>query len=296
MSTKRILVVGSGGRLGARLVIDWRGAGREVRGLGRAELALEDEVALRGRLEAEEFDVLVNCAALTQVDRCEQAPDEANRVNAVAPRVMAEVCSARGADLIHVSTDYVFEGNKEGLYSEEDVAEPISEYGWSKLRGEQAVLGVSDAFRVVRVSWVFGPDRPSFVDQILRRAVVESEVSAVDDKWSSPAYTRDLAIWMGALADGVVSEGGVFHLTNAGSCTWREYGQHALEVFRGRGGVLRAERVNPIRMADIPAFIARRPVHSTLGCSRFERLWGGAMRPWRDAVSEYVGSLPLELV
>lgn len=294
MSGKKILVIGAGGRLGARLVIDWREAGRAVRGLSRPELALEDPSALRARLEEEEFDVLVNCAALTNVDRCERETDEANRVNAVAPGVMAEVCVARGADLIHVSTDYVFDGEKVEPYTEDDVAEPVSEYGWSKLRGEQAVLGVSGAFRVVRVSWVFGPDRPSFVDQILRKALVEPEVSAVDDKWSSPAYTRDLAVWMGVLADGTVSDGGVFHLSNAGSCTWREYGQHALDVFRGRGAMLRAERVDSIRMADIAAFVARRPVHSTLACGRFERLSGGLIRSWKEAVTEYVATLPLE--
>lgn len=296
MSKKKILVVGSGGRLGARLVIDWLQVGREVRGLSRADLALEDSKALKARLGEEEFDVLVNCAALTHVDRCEQEPDEANRVNAVAPGVMAEICAERGADFIHVSTDYVFDGKKSEPYTEQDPAEPVSEYGWSKLRGEQAVLSVSGAFRVVRVSWVFGPDRPSFVDQILRRSVAESEVLAVDDKWSSPAYTRDLAIWMGVLADGTVAEGGVFHLTNAGSCTWREYGQHAVEVFRERGGGVRAERVKPIRMADIPAFVARRPVHSTLACERFKRLSGLVLRPWKDAVREYVETLPLELV
>lgn len=296
MSKKRILVVGSGGRLGARLLIDWRAAGREVRGLSRLDLALDDASALRTRLEREEFDVLVNCAALTNVDRCEREPEEANRVNAVAPGVMAEVCAGRGADLIHVSTDYVFDGGKEEAYTEADKAEPVSEYGWSKLRGEQAVLGVSEAFRVVRVSWVFGPDRPSFVDQILKRAAVEAEVSAVDDKWSSPAYTRDLAVWMGMLADGPVKDGGVFHMANAGSCTWREYGQHALEVFRGRGGGVRAERVDPIRMVDIPAFVARRPVRSTLDCGRLERILGEGLRPWREAVTEYVSSLPLDLV
>lgn len=296
MAKQKILVVGSGGRLGARLVQDWRVAGSDVRGLARVDIGLEDSNRLRVRLEREDFDVLVNCAALTQVDHCETHRDEANQVNAVAPRVMAEVCSRRGADFIHVSTDYVFDGSKGGAYEETDEALPISEYGRSKLRGEQEVLEVSDRFRVVRVSWVFGPDRPSFVDQILKRAATELEVSAVDDKWSSPAYTKDLAKWMGLMVSGAVTEGGIYHLANAGTCTWREYGQHALDVFSAGGGTLKANSVLPIRMADIAAFVARRPVHSTLSCGRFERLAGVRMRSWQEAVAEYVSGMPLSLV
>jgi dTDP-4-dehydrorhamnose reductase len=260
------------------------------------DIGLEDSNRLRERLEREDFDVLVNCAALTQVDHCETHRDEADQVNAVAPRVMAEVCSRRGADLIHVSTDYVFDGCKGGAYDETDEALPISEYGRSKLRGEREVLGVSDRFRVVRVSWVFGPDRPSFVDQILKRAATELEVSAVDDKWSSPAYTKDLAEWMGLMMSGAVAEGGIYHLANSGTCTWREYGQHALDVFSAGGGVLKTDKVLPIRMSDIAAFVARRPVHSTLSCGRFERLAGIQMRAWQEAVAEYVSGMPLRLV
>jgi dTDP-4-dehydrorhamnose reductase len=177
--SQTILVNGAGGRLGAALVRTWKYSGEDVIGLNRADLDLSRPEQIRDILENLDFGVLVNCAAQTNVDRCETHPEEAMQINALAAREIATVCAEKGARCIHISTDYVFDGEKGTPYTEEDQAEPISRYGESKLAGEFAVLDVSDRNLVVRVSWVFGPDRPSFVDAILQKARTEEKVAAI---------------------------------------------------------------------------------------------------------------------
>ena len=234
-----------------------------------------------------EFDVLINCAAQTNVDRCETHPDEAFALNAEAPRVLAEICLTKGARLIHISTDYVFDGSKADPYTEEDEAHPISVYGASKCAGEKLVLAVDSGHLVVRVSWVFGPDRPSFVDWVIAQAREHEKVDAVADKFATPTYTHDIAELLKPL---LVSSapGGLLHLANRGGCSWREYGQWALDCCQAEGIALRAHEVGAITLADMKNFIARRPVHSVLATLKYERLTGETPRDWHEAVAAYV--------
>ncbi|PYJ84548.1 MAG: dTDP-4-dehydrorhamnose reductase, partial [Verrucomicrobia bacterium] len=148
---------------------------------------------MRTTLGALQFDVLINTAAQTNVDRCETHREEAFALNAEAPRVLAEICAGRTARFIHISTDYVFDGKKREPYTEEDEAEPISVYGESKREGERRALEANESALMVRVSWVFGPDRPSFVDWAIDQAREREDVSAIADKWATPTYTLDLA-------------------------------------------------------------------------------------------------------
>lgn len=286
----RIIVLGSGGRLGAALVREWRAGGDQVLGLNRHLLDIGNFDAVRETLLGQEFDVLVNCAALTNVDYCETHPEEAHHLNGEAVATIADVCSRKKARCIHISTDYVFDGGKEEPYTEEDEARPISVYGASKLAGEVCLHAVSAQHLAVRVSWVFGPDRVSFVDQILQRALEHDAVAAIADKVAVPTYTIDAAqLLRPFLAD--IPADGVLHLCNAGSCTWQEYGQFALDVAAESGVPLRARTVDPQRMADLKAFIAKRPPHTALSTARLTALSGHSPRPWQDAVGEYVRTL-----
>ncbi len=286
----RIIVLGSGGRLGAALVREWRAGGDQVLGLNRHLLDIGNFDAVRETLLGQEFDVLVNCAALTNVDYCETHPEEAHHLNGEAVATIADVCSRKKARCIHISTDYVFDGGKEEPYTEEDEARPISVYGASKLAGEVCLHAVSAQHLAVRVSWVFGPDRVSFVDQILQRALEHDAVAAIADKVAVPTYTIDAAqLLRPFLAD--IPADGVLHLCNAGSCTWQEYGQFALDVAAESGVPLRARTVNPQRMADLKAFIAKRPPHTALSTARLTALSGHLPRPWQEAVGEYVRTL-----
>src|SRR6266550_1680572 len=165
----KIVILGAGGRLGAALLREYRDK-FDVAGFNHRQLNLSDLGAVREKLRNTRFDILINAAGFTKVDLCETQPDRAFLVNAEAPRVLAQICGEKSSRLIHFSTDYVFDGEKREPYTEEDEAVPISIYGESKLAGEKNVLATQDRSLVVRVSWVFGPDRPSFVDAMIKQA------------------------------------------------------------------------------------------------------------------------------
>jgi dTDP-4-dehydrorhamnose reductase len=276
------VILGSGGRLGAALQREWGAIG-----FTRAQLDITDPAALEAALGPLDFDVLVNCAAQTNVDRCETHPDEAYAINRDAVRTIARLCSAKGARCVHISTDYVFEGAQRIPYIEEDKAVPISVYGESKRAGEIALFDIDPAHLAVRVSWVFGPDRPSFIDQILQKAKTSEKVEAIGDKWAVPTYTLDIAQLLRPFLR-ERREGGLLHLCNSGVCTWQEYGQYALDCALEAGVALQAETVGALKMADLKAFIARRPPYTVMSTSRLAGLTGVAPRPWQEAVREYV--------
>jgi dTDP-4-dehydrorhamnose reductase len=280
------VVVGAGGRLGAALVREYAARG-EVIGFARAQLDLGELDGLRTTLGPMSFDVLINAAALTNVDYCESHRDEAMRLNAEAPRVLAEICREKNVRFVQVGTDYVFDGEKRQPYTEEDPANPISVYGESKRAGELRVLEANDRALVIRVSWVFGPDRPSFIDAILEKARKEEAVAAVADKISTPTYTHDIAESLHPLlkADAI---GGILHLANRGACSWQEYAQWALDCCHRSGLPMAAKTVGARSLVEMKNFIARRPVYTVLGTEKYERLTGKAPRDWHDAVAEYV--------
>jgi len=285
--SRQIVVTGAAGRLGSALVREWRKAGEDVVGLARSEFDLGAAESIRAALEPLDFGVLVNCAAQTNVDRCETHPEEAMALNADAVRTMAEICARKGARLIQISTDYVFDGAKHTPYVEEDAAEPISHYGASKRAGEIVALETSERNLVVRVSWVFGPDRPSFVDQILDRARREETVAAISDKVAVPTYTIDAAGLLHPFLFNTAA-GGLLHLCNAGACTWQEYGQYALDCAIAAGERLQVATVESLKMADLKAFIARRPPYTAMATGKLTRLTGVVPRDWREAVREYI--------
>ncbi len=282
----KVAIAGAGGRLGAALARLYS-LHYEVRAFTRPELDLAAPEQLRESLGNTAFDVLINCAAQTNVDRCETEQEEAFAINAIAPGVLADSCNARGARLIHISTDYVFDGGASQPYTEEDEAKPISVYGASKLAGEERVRAAGEQHVVARVSWVFGPDRPSFLDAIIKRAREEEQVEAIADKISTPTYTVDTADLLRPFLDST-TPGGVYHLTNEGACTWQEYGQWGLDCCRREGIPLRAEVVGPLALADMKNFIARRPVYTALSIAKYQQVTGRRPRSWRAAVAAYV--------
>lgn len=283
---QRIVVLGAGGRLGAALVREYA-RDFEVVGFNHAQLDLGSPEQLRATLADLDFDTLINAAAQTNVDRCETHSEEAFTLNAEAPRVLADICRAKNRRFIHISTDYVFDGEKREPYTEEDAARPISIYGESKREGERRALEADDRALIVRVSWVFGPDRPSFIDAILNKARDEDEVSAVADKYATPTYTLDLcSLLKPYVADR--REGGLLHLANDGECSWQEYAQWALDRCHAEGIPMKAKKVRAASLADMKNFIAKRPVYSVLSSGKYQRATGVTPRHWHDAVADYV--------
>lgn len=278
----------SGGRLGAALAETWS-AGAEIIGFNHAALDLAQPGEVERVLGPMEFDVVVNCAALTNVDYCETHEEEAMRTNAGAVRELGRLCRGRGVRCIHISTDYVFDGESTRPYTESDVPRAISIYGESKLRGEQALLETGDEHLVVRVSWVFGPHRPSFIDGVLKRALDSEVVEAIGDKWSAPTYTLDLAAMLHPFLQ-EKREGGILHASNTGACTWREYGEYALQCAARAGVPVQTTEVRHVPMASMLAFVARRPVYTVLGTEKLASLTGRPPRTWQAAVEDYVAN------
>lgn len=282
----RIVVLGAGGRLGAALAREYA-ADHDVLAWGRKEADLSDPERVAAQVREAKPDIVINCAAMTNVDECETEREKARVINADAAGAMARACEEIGAKMIHISTDYVFSGEKTEPYAEDDQAEPVSWYGETKLAGEDAVLAGGTRHAVVRVSWVFGPDRDSFVDKALQTAMRGEPVKAVADKWSSPAYTLDIAEALRGLM-GSDAPGGIYHVCNAGTCTWRDWGAEAIRVAEVAGLMPTGTKVEPLCLSDIKAMVARRPVHSAMTCRRIEKLIGKPIRPWQEAVADYV--------
>jgi dTDP-4-dehydrorhamnose reductase len=295
----KIIIIGSSGRLGAALMREYRGK-YDVDGFNHTQLDLSNLNGVRERLRATNFDVLINAAAFTNVDLCETERDRAFLINAEAPGVLARICCDKRAKLIHFSTDYVFDGEKRAPYSEEDEAKPISVYGESKLIGETNVLAAENGHLVVRVSWVFGPDRPSFVDGIIKRAQENREVDAIVDKFSAPTYTVDIAEMVGRVLDAwsrraLAPDGlrarrlqGIVHFANFGECSWQEYAQWALNRCHEAGLPLKATNVGARKLKDMANWVARRPVYSVLSTAKYTKFADMPPRTWRDAVADYI--------
>ncbi len=282
----KLVVVGSGGRLGAALCRIY-GAEHEVIGFNHSQLDLGSEESIREKIEPLSFDALINCAALTNVDYCETNEAEAMQINARAVRQIAEICSGKEARCIHISTDYVFDGEKETPYIEEDAARPISVYGESKRQGEIELLGISEKHLAVRVAWVFGPDRPSFMDGLLKRAMESEHAGAIGDKFSAPSFTIDIARHLRPFLR-EIADGGLLHLCNTGATSWQQYGQFALDCAIAAGLPMKAKTVGALKLAEMKAFVAKRPVNTVLSTDRLTRLTGERPRTWQEAVEDYV--------
>ncbi len=281
----RIVITGAGGRLGSAVARHF--ACTDVaQALGRAELDLAQPDRLAERLDRSSFDVLINCAALTAVDYCETHPEEAMSINAEAVRVMAAACARQRARLVQISTDYVFDGETGTPYRETDIARPVSVYGESKRQGEVAALEASDRNLVVRISWVYGPDRPAFPDMIIQRALENDHVEAIADKISTPASTLELSKGLEALIRAEAR--GIVHLCDGGSCTWQEYGQVALDAAAEAAMPLKTRTVGAIALADLKKFVAKRPRYTALATDRFTEWTGLIPRPWQEPLREFV--------
>ncbi len=281
-----VVVTGTGGRLGAAVARHLRTRHRVV-AYDRRAMDLREPAQMEDHLSGLKYEVLINCAAVTSVDYCEQHSDEAHAVNAAAPALMAGLCRARGARMIQVSTDYVYDGTKPGLRSEDDPVLPLGVYARSKRGGEERVLSESPANLVVRTSWVFGPDRPSFVDQVIEKAVKEADCSVVGDKFSSCSYSLDMAEQLERLMENPEACG-VLNLCNEGECSWREFGQAALDIVAELGWKLQCRTLQSMKLADMKQFIAPRPVHTALDVSRLAAATGLRPRPWREALTDYL--------
>jgi dTDP-4-dehydrorhamnose reductase len=286
VSRDTILVTGAGGQLGFEVARLLAPCGRVV-AADRATLDVADAGATAAFVRERKPALIVNAAAYTAVDKAEREPDLALAVNARAPGVLADEAKRIGALLIHYSTDYVFDGRTTQPYAEDAPPAPINAYGASKLAGERAIEASGAPAIVLRTSWVYGLRGGNFLLTMRRLAAERDELFVVDDQVGVPNWCRALARATRRIVEPGFAEAaeraGLYHMSCTGTATWCEF---------ARAIVGDAARVTPIRTADYPT-PARRPAYGVLATAKFERTFGFALPPWRDALAECVAS-PVE--
>lgn len=269
----KVLVTGAGGQLGSELAGVLPDRGHEVVALDRKGLDVADPASIRDALAAHAPDLVVNAAAYTNVDGAESEPELAYAVNALGPRNLAQACEGEGVGLLHVSTNYVFDGGANRPYEPFDPAHPTSAYGRSKLAGEECVRGLSTRWYVVRTAGVYGRGH-NFVRTMLRLGRERDTLRVKSDEFVSPTYALDLAEGIADLAEAGLY--GVYHLTNAGSCSWYEFAGAIFEL----AGV--EVEVVPVSGSEYP-LPADRPANGVISA-----IGSPPLRHWRDALKAYL--------
>ena len=275
----RLLVTGAGGMLGRAVVDAAARLGHDVRGCARAELDVTDEAATRQAIAAARPYAIVNCAAYTDVDGAESDRHGAEAVNARGAGNVAAAAADVGAFVVHLSTDYVFDGFKREPWVESDPVAPLGVYGETKLAGERAVAAANSAHAIARTAWLFGSGGRNFVDTMLTLGAQRDEVSVVTDQVGCPTWTGHLAAALVELAERP-GETGIHHIAGSGSCSWNEL---ALEIF-DRAGI--DCRVLPATSEQFPRPAAR-PAYSVLGTERIDPL---VLPPWQDGLAAYLAT------
>lgn len=270
-----ILVVGAAGMLGRDLLklLGERACGVDI---GEIDItSMESVLQVVGELKPQ---VVINCAAYTDVDGCESTIEKAMEVNGEGVGYLAFACREVGALLVQISTDYVFDGGKGSPYLEDDAPCPLSVYGESKLAGELNAAFTPE-YLIIRTQWLYGLQGKNFVETMLRLGSEQDEVTVVDDQTGSPTWTVDLASAIIALVDRGCR--GIYHAANAGFCSWNDF---ARAIFEEAGLHV---MVKPMTTAEL-ARPARRPLYSTLDCGKLTADTGFKPQPWRNALREYL--------
>ncbi len=287
-----VLVLGGAGQVGHELQRAGWPDGVNVIAPTRAELDLLDTEAVTRAVAGRHWSVVVNAAAYTAVDRAETEVEAAWRLNALAPAVLAQETAKAGIPLVHVSTDYVFDGSKASPYEVGDPVAPLGVYGASKEGGEQAVRTANPRHAIVRTSWVVSAVRANFVKTMLRLAGERPGLRVVDDQHGNPTMAGDLAAALVAVAARLAVDPaaptGTFHFANAGDTTWCGLARAVMDLSAQRGGP--SVPVEAIGTADYPT-PARRPVNSRLSTQRITRDYGITPRPWREALAPVMDEL-----
>jgi dTDP-4-dehydrorhamnose reductase len=279
-----ILVFGGNGQLGQELTRLAAARGLPMQALAHGEADIADRGAAAAALARWQPELLVNAAAYTKVDLAETNVEEARKGNEIGPAVLASACAAAGIPMVHVSTDYVFDGSKPDPYVETDPVCPISTYGRSKVAGEEAVRGMLKHHVILRTAWVYSEFGNNFLKTMLRLAETRDELRIVADQRGSPTSAREIAEAILHLVPLLLRDqklSGTYHFTAEGFTTWHGFASRVVETAAPITG--RNPRVTPIQTADYPT-PAKRPANSRLDCRLFVRTFGFTPRHWTESV------------
>ncbi len=278
-SDRKILILGAGGQLGVALTSRFLQSYQTI-SIPEEELDICDCAKLAAVIAGHRPWVLINAAAMTAVDACEQDEQKAFVVNATAAGEIARQAARAGARVVHVSSDYVFDGTARRPYREDDPTGPLSVYGRSKLEGDRLVMKFSPDALIVRSSWLFGKGPSNFVSRICELAAVKEEIPVVTDHRGSPTYTGDLAQAIEALLEKGAE--GLFHVSNHGDCSWFEYAREIVRILK----------ITTCTILSVPAAQytrpATRPAYSVLDNQKYNGVTGKPMRSWQEALAEFL--------
>ncbi len=281
--TKTAVITGAGGLLGRAMSEQLRQSNWRVVALNHAQLDITNEADVQRIIAGETPQAVINCAATTNVDRCETDREWAFAVNEKGARHLARASRACQAGFVHVSTDYVFDGEKEGFYTQDDAPNPLSVYGRSKLAGERAVREAFEQACIIRTSWVFGVGGKNFGSRIFDYAKAGAKLRGVQDQVSIATYAPDLAARIEEIM--ALGKSGLYQITNTGAMTWLEFARLALDLNQMQDVV-----IEPCTRADLNQ-PASRPRNSAMRCLLSEALGLKPLRPWQEALKDFVSEI-----
>ena len=275
----KVLVTGVKGQLGYDVVKDLEKRGHQPIGVDRDEMDLMDNEAIRTFIMNLKPEAIIHCAAYTAVDKAEEEVETCYQINAEAVKVISECAKELDVKLIYISTDYVFDGTKEGEYVETDLPNPINVYGASKLKGEQYVQTLLEKYYIVRISWVFGVNGNNFIKTMRRLGSERDELNIINDQVGSPTYTADLAPLLVDMME--TDKYGIYHATNEETCSWYEF---ANEIFKQSGIEV---KTNPITTDQYPT-AAKRPMNSRMSKAKLKAYGFNLLPTWQEALAHYL--------
>lgn len=274
-----ILVTGSTGQLGSDVVKELLKRGYSTLSPNRSEFNLCSEDSIRNYILNSNCEAIVHCAAYTQVDKAEDEKDLCIKINATATKHIVKCAKILDIPMIYISTDYVFDGTKDGEYTENDETNPINIYGESKLAGEKYVQEILDKYYIVRTSWVFNINRKNFIETMLRLSKANNQLSIVNDQIGSPTYTKDLSRLLVDMLE--TSKYGLYHATNEGYCSWYEF---ANTIFKLANINIDIKAINSNEYASR----AKRPLNSKLSKDKLIEYGFKPLPHWEDALKDYL--------
>lgn len=293
---KKIMITGAYGQVGFCLTQQAQANGWDVLAIDRDKLDITDPQAVNVLVKEFQPNIIVNAAAHTAVDKAETEIDASYSINRDGPKYLADAAAAVGAVILHISTDYVFAGDKDGIYTESDPVAPQGVYGASKLAGEQAVTAANDKHIILRTAWVFGEHGNNFVKTMLRLGIQRDELGIVADQFGGPTYAGDIAAALLTIAEKAVSASstvnwGIYHFAGEPHVTWHQFAQAIFDKAVEQQLLEKAPHLNALTTADYPT-PAKRPVNSRLDCHKIFTEFGIQPSDWHKALENITAYTP----
>ena len=284
----KILILGATGLLGRHLQAELTGHRHDVHAFKHAEADITDSGRL-GELFSEPWDAVVNCAAIVNLDACENDPESTGRTNLTAPLDLARRCHSAGALFVQFSSDYIFHGTERHLHTEQDSAEPLSVYGRQKLALERQIPGLCPRSLILRLSWLYGKGGRTFMSSIPQILASKPELRIASGKTGSCLWAKDAAHWIRLLLES--NSTGLFNLVNSGETSWEEFARKCLDRMQALGLATACGAVIETPYLDLGTHGAKRPKHSALDPSKLSAHSPPGPRPWREALDAYLFDL-----